>query len=237
MDFEDEARRVVASVLDEADDGPSLGEAIAAALRGAYAEGARPCVDIFDDFDETEIRSETTSVREAWATGRDIRDRLAPPAPKPDAPFGHISRADETQLDEAPVGVSADVCGKPCAHGSECLVLAGHDGGHETQHGCIFYDPRPPAPPNPVSQPTAQPNGGGDALGKPVTYRAGTVPPVVRVGMVLRSPGGKARVVEQATDAYVYFEGGQCYLSCVVRDWPLARDFTESCADIEERNK
>lgn len=29
-----------------------------------------------------------------------------------------------------------DVCGTRCDHGSECLMLAGHAGGHETQHGC-----------------------------------------------------------------------------------------------------
>lgn len=57
--------------------------------------------------------------------------------PKP-APFGHISRADETQLND-----DAEVCGKRCDHGSECLKLAGHDGGHETQHGCVFYDEEP----------------------------------------------------------------------------------------------
>jgi hypothetical protein len=34
----------------------------------------------------------------------------------------------------------ANVCGKRCDQGSECLKIAGHEGGHETQHGCIFYD-------------------------------------------------------------------------------------------------
>lgn len=35
----------------------------------------------------------------------------------------------------------ANVCGKRCDHGSECLRLAGHGpDGHETQHGCVFYD-------------------------------------------------------------------------------------------------
>lgn len=42
----------------------------------------------------------------------------------------------------------ADVCGRRCDHGSECLLLAGHvpRDRHETQHGCIVYDPRPPMP-------------------------------------------------------------------------------------------
>ena len=37
---------------------------------------------------------------------------------------------------------AADVCGKQCAHGSECLLLAGHVPAdrHETQHECVFYD-------------------------------------------------------------------------------------------------
>jgi len=34
----------------------------------------------------------------------------------------------------------ADVCGAQCDFESECLLLKGHDGAHETQHGCIFYD-------------------------------------------------------------------------------------------------
>jgi hypothetical protein len=37
-------------------------------------------------------------------------------------------------------GQPAEVCGARCDHGSECLALPGHAGGHETQHGCIFYD-------------------------------------------------------------------------------------------------
>lgn len=34
-------------------------------------------------------------------------------------------------------------CGKPCDHGSPCMFVAGHDPdiGHETKHGCVFYDP------------------------------------------------------------------------------------------------
>lgn len=41
----------------------------------------------------------------------------------------------------------AEVCGARCDHGSECLMLAGHEPSnrHETQHGCIFYgDEEPP---------------------------------------------------------------------------------------------
>lgn len=38
--------------------------------------------------------------------------------------------------------VEAAVCGKPCDHGSPCLLLAGHvpAARHETQHGCVFYE-------------------------------------------------------------------------------------------------
>ena len=39
-----------------------------------------------------------------------------------------------------------EVCGKRCAHDSECLLRSGHKGGHETQHGCIFYDARARSP-------------------------------------------------------------------------------------------
>ena len=39
----------------------------------------------------------------------------------------------------------AVVCGKSCAHGSECLLLAGHTpcNRHESQHGCVFFDAGP----------------------------------------------------------------------------------------------
>lgn len=36
-------------------------------------------------------------------------------------------------------------CTTTCDHGSRCTLPAGHaDDGHETEHGCIAYDPRPP---------------------------------------------------------------------------------------------
>jgi len=35
---------------------------------------AARCIDIFNDFDKTEIAKETTSVREAWDIGRQIED-------------------------------------------------------------------------------------------------------------------------------------------------------------------
>lgn len=43
--------------------------------------------------------------------------------------------------------ITANVCGARCDHGSECLLLSGHEPSdrHETQHGCVFYDaPEPP---------------------------------------------------------------------------------------------
>lgn len=45
----------------------------------------------------------------------------------------------------APVSWATEVCGKRCAHDSECLLLAGHEpvDRHETQHGCCFYDAGP----------------------------------------------------------------------------------------------
>ena len=35
-------------------------------------------------------------------------------------------------------------CGKPCDHGSPCILSAGHVPAdrHETEHGCVFFDPR-----------------------------------------------------------------------------------------------
>ena len=40
-------------------------------------------------------------------------------------------------------GREADVCGRRCDHGSECLLPTGHIPAdrHETQHRCIAYDP------------------------------------------------------------------------------------------------
>jgi hypothetical protein len=80
-------------------------------------------------------------------------------------------------------------------------------------------------------------------LGRPETYRAGTVPPVVHVGMVLRGPYGQVRTVSDVDeDVWLMWTDepwrAACRYSAVdLADWSLARDFTESCADIEERNK
>jgi hypothetical protein len=62
-----------------------------------------------------------------------IEKALATPAhPNDDLPFAVLPESE------------ADVCGKRCAHDSECLLLKGHEPAdkHETQHGCIFYDLR-----------------------------------------------------------------------------------------------
>jgi hypothetical protein len=50
-------------------------------------------------------------------------------------------------LAEQRLASEADVCGKRCDHGSECLLLAGHTPSdkHETQHGCVFYDSATPS--------------------------------------------------------------------------------------------
>ena len=39
---------------------------------------------------------------------------------------------------------SPSPCGKPCDHGSPCILLTGHipTDRHETEHGCVFFDPR-----------------------------------------------------------------------------------------------
>lgn len=44
------------------------------------------------------------------------------------------------------------VCGKRCDHGSECLKLPDHEGGHDTQHGCMFYDTTSEKKPGPPLQ-------------------------------------------------------------------------------------
>jgi hypothetical protein len=35
-------------------------------------------------------------------------------------------------------------CGKPCDHGSPCILPTAHAPAdrHETEHGCVFFDPR-----------------------------------------------------------------------------------------------
>lgn len=45
---------------------------------------------------------------------------------------------------------TAAVCGKRCASGSECLRLPHDDDRHETQHGCIFFDPAQPTTEEPT---------------------------------------------------------------------------------------
>lgn len=43
------------------------------------------------------------------------------------------------------VGATKNWCGDRCEHGSPCLLDEGHGGGHETEHGCKFYDEGPSA--------------------------------------------------------------------------------------------
>jgi hypothetical protein len=87
--------------------------------------------------------------------------------------------------------------------------------------------------PNPVSQPPAQPSGEGDVLGRPVTYRAGTVPAKIVAGMVLRSLGGRTATVVSHGPKWASLiddEDGREYVVPVARladCWTLARDFTE----------
>jgi hypothetical protein len=89
------------------------------------------------------------------------------------------------------------------------------------------------ATPNPVSQPTAQSNGEGDVLGRPVTYWAGTVPAKIVAGMVLRSLGGRTATVVSHGPKWASLiddEDGREYVVPVARladCWTLARDFTE----------
>jgi hypothetical protein len=66
--------------------------------------------------------------------------------------------------------------------------------------------------PNPVSQPTAQSNGDGDAVGRPVTYRAGTV--CADCGAAI---GEECRRADEYRCVGLYLADRE----------PLARDFTE----------
>jgi hypothetical protein len=64
-----------------------------------------------------------------------------------------MQRARESEMPPPlePPPVVADVCGKRCSHESECLRLKHHDGVHETQHGCVFYEPTAPTPASPLN--------------------------------------------------------------------------------------
>lgn len=54
--------------------------------------------------------------------------------------LGRIESMCRAALTPAPAAEAANVCGRRCDHGSECLRMAHDDGRHETQHGCVFYD-------------------------------------------------------------------------------------------------
>jgi hypothetical protein len=212
---------------------------LAAALRAAFMLGTRHRVDAaFSQLIANLVPyMDAQSMHAVHAECAKIEERLAPPAPKPDA------------------GEAADWCA-PCALGRRC---GGGDGYRCPRHS-----------PNPVSQPTAQPNGEGVALGRrphetfwanvdaaaaevatwpawrrgvreepaaqpePVTYRAGTVPPRIEVGMILVDPEDDRplRVAAMDGEGEVLMQprsGGRA-VWCMehdVEDWPLARDFTE----------
>jgi hypothetical protein len=184
--------------------------AIAAALRRAYAEGAR----------------DTASMHAVHAECAKIEDRLAPaqPATPRDGGAGERGlclvcvcyrrvfvdgpRTYRLNDPDAPSGLpSADcpACTKPAAPpepDDDCSSCRGER--------CAFVGPIPIDAPCPVCAEWRKP--------APVTYRAGTVPPVVRVGMVLRDRRGNDRVVK--CDGNLLFAG-----------WTLARDFTEPGGD------
>jgi hypothetical protein len=103
-----------------------------------------------------------------WVPGR-----FSPVPPSSSAETGNLpSVADEVAPGEAVLGAVraalarwvpgdsaaddmlrgvAEMVGQPCetccAHGSACILPAGHDppDRHETAHGCVAYDPRPPS--------------------------------------------------------------------------------------------
>jgi hypothetical protein len=212
MDFEDEARRVVADLYLP---GPThyfdaAERTVAAALRGAASDGAREIVDWLDGnmaladgarsslsaaVDRDDVDFVTVTI--VAAAVRAMRKRLATSAPKPDA-------------------------------GERCRSI-----GAAITTISVGEQPKPPASPNPVSQPTAQSNGEGDVLGRPVTYWAGTVPAKIVAGMVLRSLGGRTATVVSHGPKWASLiddEDGREYVVPVARladCWTLARDFTE----------
>jgi hypothetical protein len=175
--------------------------AIAAALRGAFMLGTRHRVDAaFSQLIANLVPyMDAQSMHAVHAECAKIEERLAPPAPKPDA-------------------------------------------GEASNPFARLYGACPDLPePNPVSQPTAQSNGEGDALGKPVTYGAGTVPePVMEP-----QDGEKWRNKATGVEAWIYkhdvHTGVVYYVTSVghhlmtapvyrfVNDYerPIARDFAD----------
>jgi hypothetical protein len=87
-----------------------------------------------------------TALASARAVEQWLRSKGDPTGISGDYGMVHATTAAD-KLAEAltshPAPVETDVCGKKCDHGSECLLLRGHDGGHDTQHGCTFYDANP----------------------------------------------------------------------------------------------
>jgi hypothetical protein len=169
-------------------------EWVAAALRRAYEFGARCRVD--SAFQELianlDPYLDAQSMHAVHAECAKIEERLATPAPKPDA-GGRCGTCDGTGIE-----FGGDPCrfcdGSGSAHanpaappspvsqpdaGGRCAFCSGFgevpDGPHDGTFGSMMDCPACTEP-NHVSQPPAQPNGEGDALGRPETYRAGTVP-------------------------------------------------------------
>jgi hypothetical protein len=187
-------------------------ESVAAALRGAYAEGARDRIDsAFQNLIANLVPYlDAQSMHAVHAECAKIEERLAAPA-RLDAALARsedaIRRADEliAKYDHPPQpsgegGALEDGgAGEPCnVCGSERCVDSGHV-------------PLQPAP---------------------VTYRAGTVPGKIVVGMVLRKEGGALRTVADATGEWIMVrDAKKQYWNALREDverWPLARDWTEA---------
>jgi hypothetical protein len=206
--WDEEARRVFAEAwrasnrADEPTPHPTLIARFAAALREAYAEGARHIIALMaKEFRSRghlghapdQIVGEDDARREAWDEAADDMEALAPiyaaPA-QPAAPATLPAQLRAEALRRGPLG--------------------------ESFIGAMPDMPEP----------------------APVTYRAGTVPPRIDVGMVLQCPiGGTWRAVALGCDEVVfrldhdtdeYGEGRLVLMGMAsVSWWPLARDWTE----------
>jgi hypothetical protein len=111
------------------------------------------------------------------------------------------------------------------------LATCGRDVARWLREEAARLAPDQPATPKPVSRPAPLSNGEGVALGRPVTYRAGTVPARIEVGMVLRGPYGHTyeivRVGEYMVDANINGLSTEPVLLLAAQQMTLARDFTE----------
>jgi hypothetical protein len=191
-----------------------MNEVRAEAKAAAYADAAR-YVNRFDMYEACEMHSHFAKKAKRARSARPVSHTaklLEPAAPLTIEP----SRLEQIGKEHG----RCEVCGWTLAKTREDGCAPG-DCSYRPEEGSpewhrIQARREPADAPAPVTYRNVTPN--GYVLSAPVTYRAGTVPPVVRVGMVLRDRRGNDRVVK--CDGNLLFAG-----------WTLARDFTEPGGD------